>query len=175
MSEQTPEPQQPEPTEPQQPAEAPDVASLPAWAREAITKANNEAARYRTQVRELEPKAQQFTQLEEASKSELQRQTEALEAARQQGEQAQRDALRYRIALDHKLTSEDITRLAGQTEDELKANAEWLASVKAAATPPAPAPVPQRPAEQLRPGATPANQLNEDDALYQQIYGSTPQ
>jgi hypothetical protein len=86
---------------------------------------------------------------EEASKSELQRQTEALEAARQQSEQAQRDALRYRIALDHgSLRGHHPPR--GQTEDELKANAEWLASVKAAATPPA-KPVPQRPTEQLAP------------------------
>jgi hypothetical protein len=125
------------------------------------------------QVNELKPLADQFRTLEEASKSELQRQTEALEAAREASEKAQRDALRYRVALDHGLTSEDITRLGGQSEDELKANAEWLAGIKAAAAPQAPTPVPQRPTENLRPGATPSGQLSEEDALYEQVYGST--
>jgi hypothetical protein len=96
----TPDAQQ---TAPEATAAQPEqqIDSLPQWARDAISKANREAASYRTQVAELKPKAEQFTRLEEASKSDAQRLTEAAENARRDAEQARAEAVRYRVAATH--------------------------------------------------------------------------
>ena len=149
-----------------------NVADLPEWARNALTKANGEAAKYRTQVRDLEPRAKQFSELEESRKTEQQRQTEAVEAANRDRDTYATEALRYRVALEHGLTKDDITRLGGANADELEENAKWLADIKAkSAAPQATAP-PGRPQEQYRPGATPTDQLSDDDRFYESIYPS---
>ena len=73
-------------TDPQQP----DVSSLPEWARDALAKANREAANYRTKLREVEPLAKKAQEAEEASKSEHEK---ALEKARKEaGEAAGKEA-----------------------------------------------------------------------------------
>jgi hypothetical protein len=187
MSEPTPEaaPTATEPQQATQPGQEPvvptsppaeqDVSSLPQWARDAISKANGEAAKYRTQVRDLEPKAQQFAKLEEASKTELQRQTEALEAANRAREEAQAEALRFRVAAEEGVSKDDLDLLGNGDEEQIRARAVRIAEMRTAAAVAATAATlkpGQRPQEALRPGATPSNEpLSEDEQLYQAIYG----
>lgn len=127
------------------------------------------------QVNELKPRAEQFSALEEASKSELQRIRESLEVANRERETARSDARRFRVAAEHGIDKDDLDLLGTGDEEQLTARAVRIADLRkaaAAAETTAQRP-PQRPNEQLRPGATPSGQLNEDDALYEQIYGST--
>lgn len=174
MSEPTAPEQQPEaPAAPeQQPAQQPEQRQedLPQWARDAISKANREAANYRTQVAELKPKADQFSALEEASKSELQRVQEAQQAAERTAEQARAEMTRYKVAATHGIPAEHFDLLGSGTEEEITARAEkistLLAAQAAAATAPTtPGAPPTRPVEQLRPGATPSEAENEDDVI----------
>lgn len=156
----------------EQPAEQ-DHNSLPQWARDAITKANREAASYRTQVNELKPKAEQFTALEEASKSEAQRLAEAAQTAQRDAETARAEAIRYKAAATHGISADYFDLLGSGTEDEINARAEKiaaLAAAQAAATQTAPPPA-TRPVEQLRPGATPAGAESEDDVILAKLFG----
>lgn len=144
-----------------------DASVLPQWARDAITKANREAASYRTQVSELKPKAEQFQALEEASKSEAQRLQEAAEAAKRDADEARAEAIRYKAAATHGISADHFDLLGTGTEDEITARAEKIANLLSAqaataqtVTPPA-----TRPVEQLRPGATPAGAESEDDVI----------
>jgi hypothetical protein len=151
-----------------------DVNDLPQWARDAITKANKEAANYRTQVAELRPKAEQFSALEEASKSELQRVAETAEKAKRDAENAQAEAIRYKAAATHGISAEFFDLLGSGTEDEITARAEKiaaLATAQAAATQAAAGPPVTRPVEQMRPGATPAEAASEDDLILAKLFG----
>jgi hypothetical protein len=180
MSEQTAEQQTttaPEatPVAPAEPTESTEQNQndLPQWARDAITKANKEAANYRTQVAELKPKAEQFKALEEASKSEAQRLAEAAEAAKRDAETARAEAIRYKAAATHGISADHFDLLGSGSEEEITARAEKIASLVAAqaaatqtVTPPA-----TRPVEQLRPGATPAGSESEDDVILAKLFG----
>lgn len=172
MSEQTIEPT---PTAPEavEPTETQDPNTLPQWARDAISKANREAANYRTQVSELRPKAEQFTALEEASKSEAQRLAEAAQTAQRDAETARAEATRYKAAATYGIGADHFDLLGSGSEDEITARAEKIASLVAAqaaatqtVTPPA-----TRPVEQLRPGATPAGTESEDDVILAKLFG----
>lgn len=172
----TPEqPAAPEASEqqPQQPAEQQNQNDLPQWARDAITKANKEAANYRTQLADLKPKADQFSALEEASKSELQRVQEAQTAAERRAEQALAEATRYKVAATHGISADHFDLLGTGTEEEISARAEKIAALLAAqqaAT--AAATKPQtRPIEQMRPGATPGEAETEDDVIFSRLFG----
>lgn len=123
---------------------------------------------------EQQQKLDEYTRLEEASKSDAQRLQEESAAARLDAEKAQGEALRLRVAIEHGLGKEDIDLLGSGTQEEVAARAQRIADLRAAAVaaPPAPTPVPgQRPVEQLRPGATPTSHQTEDDANYARLFG----
>lgn len=170
MSEATPEtPAVEAPADPAPVADEQNVADLPQWARDAITKANKEAATYRTKVKELEPKAQMAERLEEASKTELQRLQEAHEQARRDADTSRADAIRFRAAAKHGISEEDFDLLGTGDEDQIEARAQRIAALRAAS---APTPPPAgRSKEQLRPGATPGEPLSAEDADYQALFG----
>lgn len=140
-----------------------------------IRKANAEAESLRKQIAELKPQADQFRRLEEASKSEAQRLAEAAEAARRDADTARSDAIRYKAAATYGIPSDHFDLLGTGTEDEISARAEKIRALLATppAAPAAPASTaPQtRPVAQLRPGATPGETQNEDDVLYQRLFG----
>lgn len=146
---------------------------LPQWARDAITKANKEAASYRTQVGELKPLADQFRQLEEASKTEAQRLAEQAANAQRDAEQARADATRYKVAATYGIGADHFDLLGSGDEATVAARAEKIAGLLAAqatAQPPAPpAQPPRRPVEQLRPGATPGQAVDEDEMTWQAL------
>lgn len=100
-----------------------DVDDAPKWARDAITRANNEAAERRVQLRELEKKY-------EALNNQLAEAIDAKTAAERAVEEKNRELLKLRIALDAGVPGERVRsiaeRLKGETEDELKADAAAL-------------------------------------------------
>jgi hypothetical protein len=181
MSEQTPEtPAAPAPEAEQQPAEQ-NVEALPEWAREAISKANKEAATYRTKVRELEPLASKAQELEAAQQTEAERIAARATAAERERDDARAEGLRYKAAATHGI-GEDYFDLLGTGDAEtisgraervgglLKENATLRAEIEALKAG-KPAPTNGRPVEQLKPGATPTNATNEDDVLYTSLFG----
>jgi hypothetical protein len=123
---------------------------------------------------EQQRKLDEYTRLEEASKSDAQRLQEAEASARRDADTARADSLRLRVAIEHGLAKEDIDLLGSGTQEEVTARAQRIAELRAAAVaaPPAPTPAPgQRPVEQLRPGATPVATQTEDDANYARLFG----
>jgi hypothetical protein len=163
------------PEAPQQQPETQDASALPEWARQSLTKANQEAAKYRTQVNELKPMADQFRALEESTKSETQRFAEAAEAAKRDAENARAEAIRYKAAATHGISADHFDLLGSGTEEEVTARAQKIAALISAQSQPAPPPAtaPQRrPVEQLRPGATPGGVESEDDVLFAQLFGT---
>lgn len=183
MSEQTPEtpaaPAAPEATA--QPADQ-NVDTLPSWAREAIEKANKEAAGYRTKLREVEPLAQKAQEFEEAQKSEAQRLADRQVAIERERDDAKAEGLRYKAAATHGI-GEDYFDLLGTGDEEaiaaraervgglIRENAQMKAELEALRAG-KPAPTHGRPVEALKPGATAEGAKTEDDMLYDRIYGA---
>lgn len=110
------EPQKQEPVEPEKKDD--DESALPDWAQKELTRARNEAAKYRTQRNELQDKLKDAKTPEdiEAATREYVEKVEGLEL----------QLTRERIAHQFKLPDELAERLRGATEDELKADAEAL-------------------------------------------------
>lgn len=101
-----------------------ELDELPEWARKKLTKANSEAARYRTELREAQEKLQSAKTVEEfeAATKELADKNAELEQA----------LLRERVARKHNLPDALADRLRGSTEEELVADAKALAKLVAA-------------------------------------------
>lgn len=180
----SPEPQPAAPPAPA-PAEAPpwgdDFSPEKAWSLVQNLRSDKEKLAQRPVLTpEQQQKLDEYTRLEQASKSEAQRQQEAIEAANRARDAASAEALRLRIALKHGIPEDDFGFLGAGDEEQLNALAERLAAKNAAAAqvaalPPAPTPVPgQRPVEQLRPGATPTEQSSGSEAEYLKYYPPTP-
>lgn len=139
--------------DPSKPPEGQDVDALPEWARTAIGKANSEAARYRTQVRDLEPLVQKARDADEASKTEVQRAADKTTAAERRAENAEKDLLRLKVGVAKGLNADQLEFLTGDTEDELGQRADKLLALSAASRP---SPLTNRPGEQLRAGSDPS-------------------
>lgn len=182
MSEQTPEPTA-APVAPEAPTQTAtqNVVTLPEWAREAISKANREAATYRTQLREVEPLAKKAQELEEAQKTEAQRLAERQVAVERERDEARAEGLRYKAAATHGIGQDYFDLLGSGDEETIAARAERVGGLirentqmKAeleALRAGKPAPSTGRPVEALKPGATPTNSESADDALYNSLFG----
>ncbi len=183
MSEQTPEAPAPAAPEASQEA-AQDVAGLPEWAREAISKANREAATYRTQLREVQPLAEKARELEQAQMSEAQRAAERAAQAERERDALRSEALRYKAAAKHGIGEDYFDLLGSGDEDAISARAERLGGLLAtsqriqqleteleALRQGRPAPASARPVASLKPGATPEANQTEDDVLYESLFG----
>ena len=122
-------------------------------AKAKIAKANNEASNLRKRLKELEAKAAQLDELEDAKKTEVERLAEQQKTLEARAAQAEQDSARLRVAMNRGLTEAQAKRLVGSTVEELEADAEeLLATFK----PEEPAPEPPgRPKERLQPGALP--------------------
>lgn len=105
----------------------------PEVARELLTKANNEAAKYRTQLRELQEQVKEMKSLDEV---------EALVAGlREDVEKNAMAAARERAGRKYGLPDAIVGRLSGSTEEEILADAEALAPLFGDKTPPPPDPL----------------------------------
>ncbi|ORL15403.1 hypothetical protein [Prescottella equi] len=118
-----------EPVEPQEGDNQHDTNSLPEWAREKLTKANNEAAKYRTQAKTNADAANRLAEIEDANKTESQRLSDALATAERDRDAARTEALKLRIATKYGISDEDADLfLTGSDEETLAKQAERLAS-----------------------------------------------
>lgn len=186
MSEQTPE--TPAPAAPEAPQEQPPAAQnvddLPEWARESLSKANKEAATYRAKLREVEPLAAKAKELEEAQQTEAERIAARATAAERERDEARAEGLRYKAAATHGISEDYFDLLGTGDEEAIGARAERIGSLLKAASEVdqlraenealragKPVPTSGRPVESLRPGATPSSAVNEDDVLYNSLFG----
>lgn len=96
-----------------------DTESLPQWARDAISKANSEAANYRTKLREAEQTLANAKTPEDIAAA-----TAALKAS---NVELERKLLVTTVAAKHKLPPVLAASLRGDTEAELEAHATELA------------------------------------------------
>lgn len=87
-----------------------------------------ENARYRTEAKSNAKAAEKLAELENASKSEVQKAQDALTAAEAKASAAEAKALSLSIATEHKLGSEDAALLSGLAdEDTMRVLAKRLA------------------------------------------------
>jgi len=160
------------PAEPGDAAAAKRIEDLPAeygWARDEIKKANAEAAKYRTQVRDLQPLAEKGKQLEAASQSDMQRLEGRASTAEQERDSLRVENAQLRAATRHRIPDDLVPLLGAGTAEQIEANAELLAQRLAAAQPAAAQPPAatapagsRRPVESLRPGAAPGDGANRE-------------
>lgn len=119
-----------------------------------------------SKLSELEPLAKRAKELEDASKSDVERATSEAQTAAGRADKAERELLRLRVAMRKGLSEVQARRLVGDTEDELEADADDLmASFRPpepdskkdddVEEPPARDNSRRRPQERLRPGAVP--------------------
>lgn len=149
-----------------------DIESLPAWARDQLSKKNREAQNLRDRLKEAEPLVQQAREAEEANKTELQRATERSEALHQSLLQRENELLATRYGL-----GEDYVEFIGATgtyeEREARAVKMGLLAQSAQESGRAPSPPTNRPIETLRSGASPTPPLAEDHS-YPANWGFMP-
>lgn len=100
-----------------------DVNDLPSWARDALSKANNEAATYRVQLRTKETEAT-------TALNELAAVKDKLTAAEQVGVNTAAELMKMKVALAAGIPGDKAVDFAallkGATEEELKAHADTV-------------------------------------------------
>lgn len=165
MSESTPTPTSPTEGDGQQPdarpTQEPAPKPTPPPEKSDDTDWVAEAKKWEKRAKENVEKARRLDELEEANKTEAQRLTDALNAAQQQAEKAQAEALRYRIAAKHSINDADAELfLTGTDVDTLERQAARLAEQTTQARPPRG----YVPAEGSAP-ATPLNSNGLEDAI----------
>ena len=134
-------------------------------------------AREAKKTAELTEKAKRLDELEEANKTEAQKNADALAKAQRAAEDARAESLRYKAAATHHVDPDNFDLLGNGSEEEITARAERVGSLLAASreleqvkaeltalkegkqTPASP-----RPIANLRPGATPVEVTVQDDA-----------
>lgn len=113
----------------QQPEPAPTADSAAAESKqqtfdaEYVAKIRAEAARYRTEAKANAEAAKRLAEIEEANKSEAQKQAEQFARLQQENEQLRATALKAQVAADKGVPAELLT---GTSEEELIASAERL-------------------------------------------------
>ncbi len=116
--------QKPPETPPAKPAER--VEDLPDWAQKLIRETRAEAAKHRKDKQAVEGEKQQSTSAAEELQKRIDALEEAHEAALARSAEAEKQALRARVALAAGLPEDLAVRLQGDTEDALKKDAEAL-------------------------------------------------
>lgn len=92
---------------------------LPAWARRRLTKANGEAARYRTEVRDLAAKLAEAKSPEDIA--------DATAALQSRVAELEHEVVVRDVASEYKLPADLAAALKGSTKEELEAHAKVLA------------------------------------------------
>ena len=124
----------------------------------ALQKERDQRKALEKQIRELKPLAAKARELEEASKSELDKAAERAAAAEARAAAAEAQLVRKDIAAAKGLKPEAAEFLTGTTPEEIEASADKLLALMPEQQRP-----PGRPVEQLQSGAVPAaNQAPQD-------------
>lgn len=103
------------------------IAALPDWARAALTKANGEAANYRTRLRDAETKLSEAKTPEEFEA--------AVAEVKMENAKLERSVTVSNVAREFNLPQELADVLKGDTEVELKAHAKLLQKFAVSSTP----------------------------------------
>lgn len=93
-----------------------------------VSRARNEAAKYRTEKRELEPLAEEAQKLREAAKSDIEKLTERAANAEKTATDKDLQIARLTAVLKHGLELDDVELLGGSSADEIAAKAERFAA-----------------------------------------------
>lgn len=94
-----------------------------------VAKLRQEAAKYRTEAKANAEAAQRLAEIEDAQKSEAQKAAERIAELEKQATEAQRDALRFKVASKFGITDEDADLfLTASDEETLTKQAERLAA-----------------------------------------------
>ena len=137
MSEQTPEPQ----AEGVQEAPQPGGDEQPAtYDREYVERLRRDTAKFRNEAKANAEAAKRLAALEDAQKSESQRQTEQLQALQRERDEAAQALARYRVATAKGVPADLVDRLRGNNEDELTEDADRLLAILRPGTQPSPPP-----------------------------------
>lgn len=166
-----------------QPGEAvPDTGEAKAespkdWEAEAA-KWRSLARKHETNAKANADAARKYAEYEDSQKTEQQKLIERLEAAERERDEERRGRARLMAAAAYSIPASLLDRIGGATEDEINESAQALAQEieaevarRLAATPPPPAPEPERrdmrtgpsrPVESLTPGAMPADERPVD-------------
>lgn len=99
-----------------------------------------EARKWEARAKENSGAAQKLADLENASKSELQKALDRAEAAEKALASTQAESLRLTVAARHGITGDALDLLNGSTEDELEAKAVKLSALLTDSTKPDPFP-----------------------------------
>ncbi len=91
-----------------------------------VKKLRDEAASYRTKVRELEPLAKKAQELEEAGRSDMEKLTARAEKAEREHAETVAKALRLEVAFEKGLTPAQAKRLVGASREDLEADADEI-------------------------------------------------
>ena len=104
--------------------------------RDHLSARNDQIARYRRRLSEVEPKAAKYDKAEEAAKSEAQKAAEAMARAERERDEAKAHLLRYEVIAAYPgLQAGDAEFLTGTTREELEASAAKLLTRFQASTP----------------------------------------
>lgn len=141
-----------EPAEPKSPAQSLEelLADVDESTRrvvlDQVSKARDEAHGLRTRLKAAEPKLAEYDALVDAAKTDLERAQEAASTATERATKAERSALAYRVALEKGLPAELASRLQGDDEAALIADADKLRALipEEPAAPRAPRPDPSQ-------------------------------
>lgn len=95
------------------------VSDAPEWVRESLSKANAEAAKYRTERNALRDE-------HTAALNQIGELTDAKQAAEDRAKAAELELLKYKVAVQANVPGALIARLQGSTEEEIRADAEAL-------------------------------------------------
>ena len=91
-----------------------------------VKELRQEAAKYRTQNKELADKAKAYDEYVQSQKSEQEKQAEALAAAVKERDALNSELLRMKVASAKNLPASLVDRLRGETEEDMLADAESL-------------------------------------------------
>jgi hypothetical protein len=129
-----------------------------------------EAAKWKSLSRKWEKQAKdngeaakKLKEIEDAQKSESERNAEKLTALERSAQEATLEAARLRVAIKKGLTETQAKRLVGKTEEELEADADELLSSFKPSDSKDDSTKDRRPKERLKPGATPSSEPDEMD------------
>lgn len=93
---------------------------------EYVGKLRSEAAKYRTQAKDLAEKAKAYDEYVESQKSEQEKIADELQRAQTEKAQAQQELLRMKVAASKNLPASLVERLRGDTVEELEQDADSL-------------------------------------------------
>lgn len=108
------------------PTEAPVTDEGKVFDADYVKSLRQEAAKYRTQAKEMAEKAKAYDEYVESQKSEAQKVSDALEAATRERDNLKAELLRHQVAANKNLPRPLVERLRGETLEEMEADADAL-------------------------------------------------